>query len=231
MREGRLDGKFNIHRCDVQAFLTQSNFSITKSCEIAEASLPIRVARPWSLKCTQKLKKEQTQRPRLRLETLQKELFLAIATSDYDTIERLVAGGDMAYRENHAWHLAEELKASQAALEDIRVPLVDQMEIVNVAIADSEAKQMRVVKLIDLVEYNKAQLDHVLKKEVKLQELREALEQKVKAMIRSITTKDTVLIVSQTDPSQSTQVAIYPMGSTLQVRGSSMSDFPIVKHT
>ncbi|CAK4191257.1 unnamed protein product [Aphanomyces euteiches] len=145
---------------------------------------------------------------RLRLETLQKELFLAIATSDYDTIESLVAGGDMAYRENHAWHLAEELKASQAALEDIRVPLVDQMEIVNVAIADSEAKQMRVVKLIDLVEYNTAQLDHVLKKEVKLQELREALEQKVKAMIRSITTKDIVLIVSQTDPSQSTQVVL-----------------------
>ncbi|KAF0750975.1 hypothetical protein AaE_006541, partial [Aphanomyces astaci] len=110
----------------------------------------------------------------------QRRLFVAIATSNYADIETIIAGGEMAYRENHAWHLGRELAASLAALDDIQTQLTDHMNAMNVSIADSEAKQMKVVKILDSVEYNKAQLEHVQKKEAKVEAFRQVTELTVK---------------------------------------------------
>ncbi|RHY26454.1 hypothetical protein DYB32_007603 [Aphanomyces invadans] len=137
---------------------------------------------------------------RHHLEETQRRLFLAISTSNYTAIEELVAGGEMAYRENHAWHLSRELAASATALEEIRATLADHMNEMNVSIADSEAKKMKVVKILDSVEYNKAQLEHVEKKEAKVEALRQATELTVKHAIQAITAQDIVGLIGQTDP-------------------------------
>ncbi|KAF0695287.1 Aste57867_13883 [Aphanomyces stellatus] len=148
---------------------------------------------------------------RQTLETLQRAIFVAIASSNYPAIEALVAGGEMAYRENHAWHLANELAASQTTLDEIRVRLAEHLDAMNKSIADSETKQMRVVKLLDSVEYNKAQLDHVQKQELKLEAVRQVTEMTVKEAVQSITAQDIVTIISQPNPPDGLLVVLKAM--------------------
>ncbi|RLO07174.1 hypothetical protein DYB28_012453, partial [Aphanomyces astaci] len=148
---------------------------------------------------------------RHQLELTQRRLFVAIATSNYADIETIIAGGEMAYRENHAWHLGRELAASLAALDDIRTQLTDHMNAMNVSIADSEAKQMKVVKILDSVEYNKAQLEHVQKKEAKVEAFRQVTELTVKRAIQAITAQDILGLISQTEPSPGLLVVLKAM--------------------
>ncbi|RQM15133.1 hypothetical protein B5M09_007666 [Aphanomyces astaci] len=148
---------------------------------------------------------------RHQLELTQRRLFVAIATSNYADIETIIAGGEMAYRENHAWHLGRELTASLAVLDDIRTQLTDHMNAMNVSIADSEAKQMKVVKILDSVEYNKAQLEHVQKKEAKVEAFRQVTELTVKRAIQAITAQDILGLISQTEPSPGLLVVLKAM--------------------
>ncbi|OQS07308.1 hypothetical protein THRCLA_20181 [Thraustotheca clavata] len=148
---------------------------------------------------------------RQKLENDQKKLFIAIGTSDYNTIEALVAGGEMSYRDSHGWHLAKELKESQEALERVRKLVAEHVDIMNISIADAEAKQMRVIKLLDSLEYNKGQLSHVARKESKLEAVRVHTESTVRDIVRKITAQDIINIISRPNPPDDLVVVLKAM--------------------
>ncbi|OQR88190.1 hypothetical protein ACHHYP_07271 [Achlya hypogyna] len=148
---------------------------------------------------------------RQQLEDMQRRLFVAIGASDYDEIQALVAGGEMSYRDSHAWHLARELEASRAVLAAARVELAQHVEDMNMTIADTEAKQMRVVRLLDSMEYNKGQLAHVQKKETQLEAVRVHTESAVRNIVRKITAQDIINIISRPNPPEDLIVVLKAM--------------------
>ncbi|EQC34839.1 hypothetical protein SDRG_07643 [Saprolegnia diclina VS20] len=148
---------------------------------------------------------------REKLEQEQRRLFVAIGASDYDTMEELVAGGEMTYRDSHGWHLARELEESRANLARARTDLIEHIEIMNATIADTEAKQMRVVRLLDSMEYNKGQLAQVQTKETKLEAVRVHTETTVRDIVRKITAQDIINIISRPNPPEDLVVVLKAM--------------------
>ncbi|GMF26907.1 unnamed protein product [Phytophthora fragariaefolia] len=147
------------------------------------------------------------------LERAQRELFIAIACSNYDHLVQCFRYSAKA--PNHARHVENPMDALQDLVNEkekqasiVRAELDEAIHVFNECIAETEAKRVQVVHLSSQVDDSCRRLQNVEKAEEASYIDSSALEADILAMIREITAKDIAQLLNSHVPSETSLVVV-----------------------
>ncbi|KAE9249280.1 hypothetical protein PF002_g5382 [Phytophthora fragariae] len=147
------------------------------------------------------------------LERAQRELFIAIACSNYDHLVQCFKHA--AKTSNHSLPVANPMDALQELVhekekqaEAVRAELDETIHVFNECIAETEAKRVEAVHLSSQVDDSCRRLQNVEKAEEASDIDSSALEADMLAMIREITAQDIALLLNSHVPTETSLVVV-----------------------